>query len=79
MGWATLKNGELLSSAEANGFEAFVTTDSNLRYQQNLKSRRIAVVVLSTTSWPRIRNTIAQVVLAVDGAAEHDYTEVRIP
>ena len=79
MGWATLKNGELLSSAEANGFEAFVNTDSNLRYQQNLKPRRIAVVVLSTTSWPRIRNAIAQIVLAVDGAAEHDYMEVHIP
>ena len=79
MGWAKLKNGELLNAAEANGFEAFVTTDSNLRVQQNLKSRRIAVIVLSTTSWPRIRNAIAQVVLAVDGAAEHDDTEVRIP
>ena len=64
---------------EANGFEAFIATDSNLRYQQNLKLRRIAVVVLSTTSWPRIRNAIAQIVLAVDGAAEHDYMEVRIP
>ena len=79
MGWSKLKNGELLNAAEANGFETLVTTDSNLRYQQNLKSRRIAVVVLSTTSWPRIRNAIAQIVLAVDCAVEHDYTEVRIP
>ena len=48
-GWARLKNGELLGAAEANGFEVLVTTDSNLKYQQNLKSRRIAVVVLTLT------------------------------
>jgi hypothetical protein len=48
--WATLKNGELLRLAEENGFEVLVTTDTNLRYQQNLAERRIAVVVLSTTS-----------------------------
>ena len=47
LGWATLKNGELLSSAEERGFEVLITTDTNLRYQQNLAVRRIAVVVLS--------------------------------
>ncbi len=53
-GWSTLKNGELLAAAERDGFEVLVTTDSNLKYQQNLASRTIALVVLSTTSWPRI-------------------------
>jgi len=47
-GWAKLKDGELLNAAEAEGFAVLVTTDSNLRYQQNLAARRIAVVVLST-------------------------------
>lgn len=79
LGWSKLKNGELLSAAETNGFELLVTTDSNLQYQQNLKSRRIAVVVLNTTSWPRIQKAIAEVVRAVDAATECDYTEVRIP
>ena len=79
LGWAKLKNGELLSAAETNGFELFVTTDSNLKYQQNLKSRRIAVVVLNTTSWPRVQRAIAEVVRAVDTAAGCDYTEVCIP
>jgi hypothetical protein len=37
-------NGELLDAAEKEGFAAVVTTDSNLKYQQNLQSRRIAVV-----------------------------------
>lgn len=39
LGWATLKNGELLRSAEEQGFEIFVTTDANLRYQQNLAAQ----------------------------------------
>jgi len=57
--WSGLKNGELLDAAEKQGFEVLVTTDSNLKYQQNLKSRRIAVVVLSTPSWPRIQRSVA--------------------
>jgi hypothetical protein len=55
LGWATLKNGELLAAAENNGFDVLVTTDTNLQYQQNLTQRKIAIVVLSTTSWPRIQ------------------------
>jgi hypothetical protein len=45
-GWDTLKNGELLTAAEGAGFEVLLTTDKNLRYQQNLAVRKIAVVVL---------------------------------
>jgi predicted nuclease of predicted toxin-antitoxin system len=78
-GWSELKNGELLNAAEEEGFDVFVTTDSNLKYQQNLQSRRIAIIVLTTTSWPRIRQAIETVVLAVDGASEGMYVEVAIP
>jgi predicted nuclease of predicted toxin-antitoxin system len=56
LGWSTLKNGELLNTAETNSFEVFITTDTNLRYQQNLIQRKIAIVVLNTTSWPRIKS-----------------------
>jgi hypothetical protein len=66
LGWSRLKNGELLDAAENEGFEALVSTDLNFKYQQNLKSRRIALVVLSTPSWPRIERAVASVVLAVD-------------
>lgn len=45
-GWGELGNGELLAEAEAAGFEVFVTADKDLGYQQNLKDRKIAVVVL---------------------------------
>ena len=77
--WSSLKNGELLDAAEKEGFEVLVTTDSNLKYQQNLKSRRIAIVVLSTPSWPRIQRAITAVVGAVDATSEGSYTEVEVP
>jgi hypothetical protein len=75
-GWSGLKNGELLAAAEAAGFELLVTTDQSLKYQQNLAARRLAVVVLPTTSWPRIQLSQAAVVAAVDGAAPGSYAEV---
>ena len=78
-GWANLKNGELLDAAESSGFLVLVTTDTNLKYQQNLAARRIAVVVLSTTSWPRIQGSLREIVGVVDAAVEGGYVEVRIP
>jgi hypothetical protein len=77
--WSRLKNGELLDAAEKQGFEILVTTDSKLKYQQNLKSRRIAIVVLSTPSWPRIQRAIPAVVAVVDAASKGSYKEVEIP
>jgi hypothetical protein len=54
-GWDTLKNGELLDAAEVAGFDVFVTTDRNIRHQQNLTGRQIAVVVLSKARWKLIK------------------------
>ncbi len=78
LGWSTLKNGELLAAAESNGFEVFVTTDTNLPYQQNLSNRKIAIVVLSTTSWPRIQKSVAAIVNAIDTATPNSYQIVSI-
>ena len=64
LGWATLSNGDLLIRAEAAGFEALVTTDQNLKYQQNLPLRRVAIAVLMTTSWPRMERHGHALVLA---------------
>ncbi len=79
LGWNNLKNGELLQMAEENGFSVLVTTDQNLRYQQNTMGRKIAIVVLTTTSWPRIERAVASVAKAVDSAAPSSYVEVPIP
>ncbi|MBD1914843.1 MULTISPECIES: hypothetical protein [Cyanophyceae] len=78
-GWATLRNGELLDAAEAEGFKVFVTTDQNLRYQQNLSTRKLAVVVLSTTSWSRIKRQAALVESTVNGAIAEQVSFVQVP
>ena len=78
-GWSQLKNGELLDAAEQELFDVLVSTDLNLKYQQNLKSRRIALIVLSTPSWRRIERAVANVVGAVDNATPGSYAEVDIP
>jgi hypothetical protein len=77
-GWATLENGDLLEAAEQEGFGVFVTTDKNLKHQQNLGGRRIAIVILTSTSWPRIQREIAAVIRAVNGATSGSYTEIQI-
>lgn len=77
-GWATLRNGELLDAAEAEGFEVFVTTDQNLRYQQNLSTRKLAVVVLSTTSWPRIRKGTDLIESTVNSAIAGQVSFVQV-
>ena len=77
-GWSELQNGALISAAEEADFEVFVTTDKNLKYQQNLAERRLAIVVLLSTSWPRIQNVLPSVVAAVADASPGIYQEVSV-
>jgi len=78
-GWAKLTNGELLSSAEGAGFDLLITTDQNLRYQQNLEHRKIAILVLLTTSWPRIRQHVQSINRSVENCVPGTYIEVDVP
>jgi len=78
-GWDTLENGELLRAAEAAGFDVLVTPDKNMRYQQNLTVRTIALVVLGNPRWPVLRLHMERVVAAVNAATPGSYTEVEIP
>ena len=75
-GWGHLQNGELLRAAEAEGFAAIITTDQNLRYQQNLANRKLAIVVLLTTDWARIRRATDSVVEVVSTLLPGDYREL---
>jgi len=68
MGWSTLDNGGLLTAAET-AFDVFITTDRHLRFQQNLAGRRLAIVVLPTTSWPSIRDHVDEVAAALETLA----------
>jgi hypothetical protein len=78
-GWDTLSNGDLLAAGEKAGFDVLVTADKNMRYQQNLKGRRIALVVLSTPQWPVVRLRLDKIAAAVNAATPGSYTEVDIP
>ena len=77
-GWSQLQNGDLITAAEQSGFEVFVTTDKNLKYQQNLSGRSIAIVVLLTTRWPRIQSQLPSVVTAINQAQRGSYCEVNL-
>lgn len=77
-GWSGLANGDLLDVAEQAGYQLLVTTDQNLRYQQQLAGRQVAILVLLSTSWPRIRARVDEICVAVDAIAPHDYIEIPI-
>lgn len=76
LGWSRLSNGDLLREAESAGLRAMVTTDQNLRYQQNLSERSIGIVVLKSASWPRIRSVTDNVAAALESVLGGGYTEV---
>jgi hypothetical protein len=78
-GWSTLKNGELLAKGKEEGFEVFVTTDKNLSKQQNLSDQSMAIIVLSSTSWPRIQSALALINQAIETSLPGSFYEVNIP
>jgi hypothetical protein len=78
-GWDRLSNGDLIAAAEAAGFELLLTTDKNMRYQQNLKGRTLAFVVIGNQQWPTLRRYVERVAAAVNTATPGSFTEVEIP
>jgi hypothetical protein len=79
LGWSRLQNGELLRQAELAGYEILVTTDQNLRYQQNVSGRALAIAVLMAASWPRVQRHAAQVVAQIDLLSPGAYAEIHVP
>jgi hypothetical protein len=75
MGWSDLGNGDLLRAAEGR-FNVFITTDQNLRYQQNLAVRQLPILVLPTTSWSAIKNHLGSILNALDSVRGGDYLEI---
>ncbi len=79
MGWAGLRNGDLLRAAEDAGFEVMVTADQDLRYQQTLSGRKLALVVLSTNNWNIIQQDTYPIGDAVNAATPGSFQTVTIP
>ena len=79
IGWHELQNGELIERAEQAGIHVLISTDKNMRYQQNLTGRIIAIVILGNQQWPEVRAHLDRIAKAVNGATPGSYTEVAIP
>jgi hypothetical protein len=78
-GWDRLANGDLLNAAEEAGFDVLLSTDKNIRYQQNLKGRKIAIVILGNPQRPAVHRHIDHVIAALNAATPGSYVEVEIP
>lgn len=76
-GWSTLSNGEILARAEEK-FDVLVTTDQQLRYQQNIANRKIAIVVLPYASGIRLERYAGKVASAIAARQAGDYIELSL-
>lgn len=77
-GWSALSNGELLTAAEQAGFNVLLTTDTSLPHQQNLKGRKLAVVILSRNRWKIIQWRLTEIVAALNSATPVAYPIVEV-
>ena len=75
-GWSQLANGELIIKADGQ-FDALITTGKNLRYQQNLAGRQLAILILPFGSWPKLQTRLADIKAAVDALRPGDYVELE--
>ena len=78
LGWNKLNNGELIKAAEKATFDVLITTDENLRYQQNLTKRTLSIIVLMTTSWPKIQTKLDSISAAFEAVQLASYTEIKL-
>ncbi len=77
-GWGGFKNGKLLTLAEPE-FDLFLTSDRNLQYQQNLRGRKIAILLLSMNHWPTLKRQARLVQTALDKIRQGEFVRVEIP
>lgn len=77
-GWANVKNSKLLDRAVKNRYDLLITTDQNLCHQQNLTKYNIAVLVLTSASWPQLQKQIGRILKAIDQLNAGEYVVVTI-
>ena len=76
-GWSEISNGDLLEKAEKE-FNVLVTTDKQLKYQQDLANRRIAILILPYASWIRLRTQAEKIAKAVTAMQPGRYEELQL-
>ncbi len=74
-----LENGELIQRAEESGFELLLSTDENIKHQQDLSNRKIALVILGNSQWPVVREHLDTIVQAINGSMPGSYVVVPLP
>ena len=78
LGWDRVANGLLIAQAEQAGHELLITTDQSIWYQQNLATRKIAILVLVDHNWPYSQAGINAIISAVEEMESGDYREVYL-
>lgn len=78
MGWAGLKNGELLTAVERAGFELLITSDKGFPHEQNMARRTLAVLLLSTADWNIVKTQIGAIAEAIAAAKPGETSRVDI-
>ena len=76
-GMASFENGVLIALLEET-FDVFVTADKNLRYQQNLTERTLAIVELPTNRWPLLQRLFQRITAAVETAEPGAYIQIEM-
>ena len=71
--------GELIRRAEEDAYEGIVTTDQNIQHQQNLAGRRLGIVVLMATAWPRVQHRIEGIRATINQVQAGQVREVPMP
>ncbi len=75
MGWAGVKNGKLLKLV-SDEFDVFITSDKNLRYQQNLDDLELAIVLLPSNQVPVVKDLLPQIDIALSVINARDFIEI---
>jgi predicted nuclease of predicted toxin-antitoxin system len=78
LGWHTLSNGDLIREAQAHGFTIMITADQNIRYQQTVSGGPLAFIVLTTTHWRTIRESVALIQDAIGAAKAGEFVVVSL-
>ena len=76
LGWASLRNGELIAASEQARFDLLITSDKNWRYQQNLAGRTLAILVLPTNNWVVLQGLTPAITNAVSAVKPGDFLEL---
>jgi len=77
MNWSGVKNGELIQLAEIN-FDVFISSDQNLKHQQNLKNRTLAFVILPSNQVPIVESLLPQIELALNEIQKNEFIEISL-